>query len=107
MSFAMLIVCYLNQFAFFKSTTNVDCFIPNGCEPLKRMQGDVGLRLIHRLIVAKRYTLLNAKIAVVVTGEFGTTPCEVNKIHRNMYVDDFVLTCDNEQLMKMIIGGTF
>ncbi|KRX69409.1 PiggyBac transposable element-derived protein 2 [Trichinella sp. T6] len=48
-----------------------------------------------------------SKIAVIVTGEFGTMPCEVDKIHRNMYVDDFVLTCDNEQLMKMLIGGTF
>ncbi|KRZ84639.1 hypothetical protein T08_5334 [Trichinella sp. T8] len=84
-------------FAFFKSTTNVDCFIPNGCEPLKRMQGDVGLRPADT----------SAKIAVIVTGEFGTTPCEVDKIHRNMYVDDFVLTCDSEQLMNMIIGGTF
>ncbi|KRZ02184.1 hypothetical protein T11_16751 [Trichinella zimbabwensis] len=27
-----------------KPITNVDCFIQNGCEPLKRTQGHVGLR---------------------------------------------------------------
>ncbi|KRX93264.1 hypothetical protein T4B_943 [Trichinella pseudospiralis] len=47
----------------------------------------------------------DAKIVVVVIGEFDINPCEAGKILRSMYGDDVVLNCDSKQLMKMLIDG--
>ncbi|KRZ02206.1 hypothetical protein T11_2791, partial [Trichinella zimbabwensis] len=41
----VVVVCLrLMSFAMLIPITNVDCFIQNGCEPLKRTPGHVGLR---------------------------------------------------------------